>query len=470
MAGDHRGDDVRGEPAGVDGRAGTRADRRRRWWNPDPEDVPERSGYDAAPPRPRWLTVVLFAVVVVSASAFAHLFREATERVVEWYSDGEDLVGAASSLNWLLVCGLVSLSVFVAACLGRRVERRRPSGTGIEAVAASARGERRRISLRASGTRAAGTWLASTGLASIGRESAIIEVGGALGTVAGRRTSGRGDALATAGIAAAFAAAYHAPVAAVLYLNEHLRVARSRRALWFASTGAAAGYLVSDRLLDGHPVFPSTQGSAWRTLALSLLVLVPAALGARAFRILRVRVKATSLADRLGVPWWAVVATFAVTAGAAVATFPLAAGNGMEALREAAAGPTIAIAVALSVGKLVGTTASLGSGAPGGALTPTIGVAAGSGLVALLGAEELGVGVGPGVAWGVMVSAMAVGVAVGLRSPLLALVLIPELVGDHTLVFATALVVGAAVLVDAAVDVVVRRVASVPDVVYDEDG
>jgi H+/Cl- antiporter ClcA len=442
----------------------------RTWVRPDPASIPETSGYDAAPPRPAWLTFVMFVVVVAVAVAIAHLFRETAELVIEWYSAEPDLIDVAVSSKWFLLCALVASSVFVAAYLGRIVERRRESETGIEAVAASARGERRSISLLASGIRAVGTWIASTGLSSIGRESAIIEMGGAVGTTLGRRSGGRGDALATAGIAAAFAAAYHAPLAAVLYLEEHLGISRSRRALWFAATGAVAGHLAMAQLWGATSIFPAPVGSRWQTLGLSLLVLVPALVGSRLFRVLRVRVKAVSLAERLRLPWWTVALLFALVAGVAVATFPLAAGNGMEALRRASVGGTVSMAVALSIGKLVGTTAALGSGAPGGALTPTMGIAAGTGLLALLGVEGLGIGVGAGVAWGVMVCAMAVGVSVGLRSPLLAIVLVPELVGDYSLLPLIAVVVGVAVLADAVVDRAVARVATpVPDVVYDED-
>ncbi|NLA35060.1 MAG: chloride channel protein [Actinobacteria bacterium] len=442
----------------------------RNWVRAEPDDVPEISGYHAPPPRSPWLTLLLFLVVVVSAAAVAHLFRDAAERVVEWYSDQPDPISAASSARWLILFGIVSISVFAAAWLGRSVEQRWPSSTGIEAVAASARGERRRISLRASGARAVATWIAATGLSSIGRESAIIEMGGAIGTTAGRRSRGRGDALATAGIAAGFASAYHAPIAAMLYLNEHLRVGRSRRALWFALTGAVGGYLVSGVLLHGHAIFPAPEGSRWRMLLLSMMVVIPAALSARLFRILRVRVKAESVAGRIGVPWWLVTALFALVAGAAVASFPFAAGNGMEGLRQAAAAPTVQLAIALSVGKLLGTTASLGSGAPGGSLTPTASIAAGAALLALLAAESAGIDIGDSAAWGVMVSAMAVGVTVGLRSPLLAIVLIPEFVGDYTVLPVIAVVVAAALLVDRGIDSVINRIASpVPDVIYDDD-
>ena len=108
----------------------------------------------------------------------------------------------------------------------------------MEAIAASARGEDRPISQRATWTRTAATWLETVGLSSVGRESAIVETGGALGSLLGRRTGGRGDALVAAGIASAFAAAYHAPVAAVLYVEEALDVHASRRGLAFTAAGA----------------------------------------------------------------------------------------------------------------------------------------------------------------------------------------------------------------------------------------
>ena len=442
----------------------------RSWLRADPEAIPQTSGYEAPPSRPRWLTTLLFAGVVFIAAWVAHLFRQTAQWVIEWYADESDVVAAASPMRWVVVCGIVTGSVFVAAWLGRLVEARHASATGIEAVAASARGERRWISLRASAVRASGTWIASTGLTSIGRESAIIEIGGAVGAVAGRRSGGRGDALATAGIAAAFAAAYHAPFAAVLYLKEHLGVHRSRRAFWFAATGAISGHLLSIHVMSGHVIFPTPEGSRWEMLGLALLVVIPAVVGARALRVMRVRVKAADLATRLGLPWWSVVAVFALVAGAAVATFPFAAGNGMEALRYAAVGPTVTIAIALSIGKLIGTTAALGSGAPGGAISPSLSVAAGTALLAVFGLDSLGLHPDNGVIWGAMVASMAVGVAVGLRSPVLAVMLVPEFVGDYTFLPLIAVVVIVGRLIDLGLDRVISRLATpVPDVIYGDD-
>jgi CIC family chloride channel protein len=162
------------------------------------------------------------------------------------------------------------------------------------------------------------------------------------------------------------------------------------------------------------------------------------------------------------------IGALSVVAGAAVASFPSAAGNGMEALRDASVGTTVTLALALTVGKLIATTASLGAGAPGGVLTPTISVASGCALLTLLGAESLGLTLTH--PWDAMVAAMAIGVAVGLRSPLMAVFLVPELLGDYTLVPAIGLVVALAVGLDRGLDrLVVRAGQRVPRGVYDED-
>jgi CIC family chloride channel protein len=427
-----------------------------------------RTGFDVRPARPLPLTLVLCAVVILIASAFAHLFRDTSQHVLEWYADAKDPTRAAADLRRVVLFAVVTTSVISAAILGGFVKRRWSEHVGVEAVGSSARGEGRSISLRATGIRAFATWTVSSGLVSIGRESAIIETGGAVGAVIGRRSGGRGDAMATAGIAAAFAAAYHAPLAAVLYVEEHLGVRQSKRAIVFALSGAVLGHLVSVELLGGGRIFPPIQGSQWRMIEFALIGLIPAVVVARLFLEVRVRVSGGTLARRLGVPEWVGIGVLAVVAGAMVTWFPSAAGNGMEALRHASTSATLALAVALVVGKFIGTTASLGAGAPGGVLTPTISIASGSALLTLLAIQGLGVAVEH--PWDAMVAAMAVGVAVGLRSPMMAAVLLPEMLGDYLLVPAIAFIVALAVLVDRGVDRLVRRLGErVPTGVHDED-
>jgi CIC family chloride channel protein len=279
---------------------------------------------------------------------------------------------------------------------------------------------------------------------------------------------GRGDTLAAAGIASAFAGAYHAPIAAFVYVEEHLGVRRSRRAMWFVVLGALGGHLIAAEVLGGNSIFPPVQGSRWSVLGLGLLVLVPAGVAARVLLEMRTRITANAIIERFGVRRWTVIAGLSVIAGVSVAVYPLAAGNGMDALGGASLASTVTIALALSVGKLIGTTAALGAGAPGGVLTPTISVSAGFGLLTLLAADGLGLEVSH--PWNGMVAAMAVGLTVGLRSPIGAVFLIPELVGDYRLVPIIAMIVAPAWILDRMLDRVdVDLGARLPDNVYDED-
>jgi CIC family chloride channel protein len=426
------------------------------------------SGFDVRPRRPVLATAILFLAVTVAASAFAHLFKWTLHEVIRFYSDRSSSTDASSSLRPVVLFAIATGSVIVAAGIGHRVHRIWGKRVGIEAVAASARGEGRSISFVATGLRVVSTWLVSAGLVSIGRESAIVESGGAVGSMAGLRTGGRGDAMAASGIAAAFAAAYNAPFAAVFYVEEHLRVRQSTRASAFVVLGAVSGHLTTIWLFDGGAIFPDVDGSVWRVALDGLIVVVPVVIVSRIFFQLRVRVTAESVARATRCPAWVVVLALAVIAGLSVVAFPLASGNGMDALQRGPEDPTVTLAFALVVGKLVGTTAALGSGAPGGVLSPTLGVASGVALLVFIGLDDIGFAVDR--PWEAMVAAMAVGVAVGMRSPLVAVFLIPELLGDYWLVLAVAPVVLAAVVLDRVVDrVVVRIGARVPTEVYDAD-
>lgn len=427
------------------------------------------TGFDQLPRRPAVVTALILASVVAGASVFAHVFRATTLDAIRWISDESSATRAADAMHPLALFGLVAGSVVVAAAVGGAVESWWGHRMGVEAVAASARGEPRPISFRASALRALATWVMSVGAVSVGRESAIIETGGAAAAVAARRTGGRGDAMATAGIAAAFAAAYHAPLAAVLYVEEHLGVHRSRRAVLFALAGAAGGHLATLWLFDVEPIFAPIEGNVWALMGRALVVVVPCVLAARLFRQLRVRLNGRAVAERFQVHRAITVAVLAAVAGLAVALFPLAAGNGMEALRAGPAAPTVTLGLALAVGKLIGTTATLASGAPGGAVTPSMSITAGVGLLVVLGVGELGWRTDH--PWDVMVACMAVGVTVGLRSPLVAAVLVPEMLGDYLLVPAIGVVVIVALLLDRGLDIVLRQVgAMLPAKVYDEDG
>lgn len=428
-------------------------------------------GFDTVPDRPVVVTFALFVVVTVSAAALAVAFKESALWIVERYGDHHDPTLVAEQLPWPAAAAIVAASVIVATSLGMWAARRWPQRSGLEAIAASARGEDRPISLRATLVRSFGTWVMVVGLVPIGRESAIIESGGALGSSIARRFGGRGAAMATAGIAAAFATAYHAPIAAVLYLEEHLKIRRSRRAVTFGVGGALMGHLIATQLLGGTALLPRVDAAVGDLVVAGVVAVLPATLAARAFLEARNRlapVGARAPGDR--VPRWLWVVTGAAVAGVTVAVYPLTAGNGLDALHQAALLGSVgaAFVAALAIGKFAGTTSVFATGAPGGALTPTMTVAAGTslGVVALLDAW----GVSSIDVWGVVLLAAAVGIGVGLRSPLTGALLVPEMTGDLRLVPATAGVVAVAYVLDRGLDRIARLLGQrLPTALRDED-
>ena len=428
-------------------------------------------GFDTVPDRPAVLTFVLFAFVVFCSVAIAVAFKESGLWVISRYAHVRDPTRAAGHLAWPKTALIAAGTTLAAAGLGMVASHRWPRRSGLESIAATARGEDRRISLPATAIRAFGTWLMLVGLVPIGRESAILEMGGAIGSTVARRFRGHGATMAAAGMAAAFAAAYHAPIAAIAYLEEHFRIRSSRRAMIFTVGGALSGSLIAKIVFGTKTILPVLHASPRQLFVAGAIAVVPATVGARLFLHMRTRVTSPSAIWLRSASPWTIATAGAVAAGLTVAAFPAAAGNGNDALRRVSATATVGIglAIAMTIGKAIGTCAAFGAKAPGGALTPTMTVAAGS---ALLGTAALhGLGISVVNVWAVAVLSAAVAVAVGLRSPITAVVLIPEMMGHLRLLPATAMVVVAAIALDHTLDLAMHRLRFVTlHDIQDEDG
>jgi chloride channel protein, CIC family len=300
--------------------------------------------------------LVVAATVCVGAAAawFANGFRSAMLWVTNQISGQRDAVEAVRSLGPWRTMAITFVGLLVAAWLGSVAQRWRNDGLGIAAVADSVQGVDRGPSVPGTMVRSGATWVAAATTASLGRESAIIEAGAALGAATGRRVGRRGAQFAATGITAAFAAAYHAPIAAVLYVEEHLSIRRCRRTVVHALVGSAIGFWMTRLVFDTHALLPgSSEPWSWKLWLVALVVVVPAYLSSRGFVWLRdslVRGYAHAT-DRRRRMTWSIVA--AAASAALVGLVPLTAGNGLEALRESAGGTTVAVALALVFGKAV---------------------------------------------------------------------------------------------------------------------
>lgn len=413
-------------------------------------------------------TLALTFVVSIAAGTFAHVFRESMRWIARLLSGEERQIDAADALPAVAVFALVATGVWVAAAIGDAVERRAQRRTGLVALSRAATEDGPPPSVRGTAARVGATWITTASLSSVGREAPILEAGGMLGVVAGRAARRPHDRLAVSGICAAFAVAYHAPFAALLYVEEHLRIRRDRRALTHAVAGSAIGFTLTNLLWGHDRVFRSGYDPLDPdVLLLACAALLPAYGASAAFSWFRDQLRSRRPPAHLA---WVWRLSLALVAGAVVALWPTTSGNGMEAIRLAATGPTLGLAAVLVFAKLAATSATIGSGAPGGLMSPSLSVAAGAALLSLHALGGLGVTITDAQRWDVMIALMAIGVAVSVQSPLTAVVLVPELTGDARLLPLAASAVLVAMSFESAL-VRRRALAAVaqPTLLHDED-
>ena len=410
----------------------------------------------------------LLAVLAVAAiaSEFAHLFREAIFAVVEFLYDQKNATDGIKAANRIVPFVTIAAGVLLARVLNSRAQKKHAGHVGLHTVGNSARGEHPTVSLPGTLTRSVATLVACMPGTSLGRESAILEAGGAIGAFIGRLVPGGAPAVTTAGVAATFSAAYHAPFGAVAYVGGHLGVSRDKRSIAYALIASLFADWLTVEHLGGHPIFPGHSGTVGSMVVLGLVAFLPAIIGARLFVQLREFL-----------PTWDVVknhprttlAVAVIVSAATVAIAPLSAGNGMEALRHIAVGGSIAAASALGIGKLIAVSATLTAKAPGGVFTPTLAVCAGWVLATYVGLETLGVNL-PGNHWDGILIGMAAGLSVGLHAPVLASVVVAEMSGQIGLVPFTAVAAFVAHRTVHAVDAAAeKRRIPVPHEQHDED-
>ena len=372
------------------------------------------------------------AVVVVSfiAAEFAHAFRETILWFVDTAYGNRNSTEAMAAVRVVLPVAFITAGILCARWINLTAESWHAGRIGLPAIEHAAHGDGSGPSLRGTLMKSAATLAACMPGTSLGRESAILETGGAVGFSVARLARVDPVALACAGIGAGFASAYHAPFGAVAYVGGHLGVTRNRRAMVHAAMGAAVGNFVTVRFLGGHPIFPGAHASVVATSVLGAIAIVPAIVGSRLF--VRVREQMPKVRIVREHPRAFLVAGIAVSV-ATVLIAPLSAGNGMEAIRHVAVGGSIAVAVSLGIGKLLATSATLGTRSPGGVFAPTLAVSAGWILATYVGLESLGVDL-PGAHWDGIVVGMAAGLAVGLNAPVLAGIVVAEMAGQVALV------------------------------------
>jgi len=402
----------------VAGRDGAPAD-------PDATDVTTQT----SPWWQRWMAVILVALV---AAGFAIAFRGTLHQVGLALGGDSSVAVVANAPVWeriaLPAAGglLVGLLLLVAA----RVREGAGVGFVMEAIVLG----RVRVPLTRSALLAIGSWLAIASGNSLGREGPLIQFGAAAGEGA-RRVFGLDNITArivlASGVAAGFASAYNAPVAAVLFVVEIVTGVVVLEAIVPMVVAVVIATLATRYAVGGAPLYGERAfqlGSPAELLAFAGLGLVAAPVGVGFLRLLGAAGEAWR---KLPLPWRPALGGLAC--GGVLAVLPLVAGNGFEPL-EALLDGKLAVGVIawLLVAKPIATAMAVGSGNPGGVFTPTLLIGGCTGALYAWGLHAV-VGDAIGSPSTYALVGLAAAMAATTHAPLTGTVLACELSGDYAL-------------------------------------
>ena len=397
---------------------------------PDPETPtrPSRFGrFFWRDPNTQFLILAAVAGLLGGFGAIA--FRWLTQALTLLLHGSGDIVRGVEKLQpWLrvlvpaaggLVGGLIAHFFF---------QEKGPSGIShmIEVVSLG----RRTVRLRPSLARAASSVAVIASGGSEGREGPIIQIGAASASALARRwkvSPERVRILTACGMAAGVAGAYNTPIAATLFVLEVVVGSFSMALFGPAVVAAVVSTLLVRSVLGDEPVYHVAPFSVG-----SILEYLPfVAIGVAAGPVSAFFVHALSLAKQLfgALKWpvWLTMALGGTIVGAIAIGLPEVSGNGFEGTDRILHGnPAAVVLLLLFAGKLVATSATIGSGGVGGVFTPSLLLGAALGGLAAHAfhaiSPTLDVSVGGYALLGM--GGMLAGVT---RAPLLAVIMIFEL-------------------------------------------
>lgn len=281
-----------------------------------------------------------------------------------------------------------------------------------------------------------GTLALSAGMA-LGREGPTVQMGGSVGAAVADGLKSTGSerlALIAAGAGAGLAAAFNAPLSGLVFVLEELQ-RDFRRGVFGATFIAAAVADIVARFVGGQePVFRIPSYPAPPLQALPVFALLGAVAGLLGVAFNRSLLGGQAIFARLrGRAFWVAVAGVGAAAGAAAWVAPITVGGAHDLSESILAGGVLPAAVPLLfVMRFALTTASYGTGAPGGIFAPLLVLGALLGLAAGSLAHAAAPAVVPD-AGAVAVVGMAALFTGIVRAPLTGIVLIVEMTGSYNL-------------------------------------
>lgn len=355
------------------------------------------------------------------------------DRLAALASAGDGSVAALANAPWYLRLGAPALGGLVAgAALWLLAGGARARGLPEVIRAASSDGGR--LSPREALVEAGAAAVAIGAGCSAGREGPLVQLGAGAGSALGRLLGISGEKAITllgCGAAAGFAATFDAPLAGAVLAIEVVIGAASIRVFGpvvVASIGAA---MVCRAALPGRPVLPVPGLEiAEPAVELPLFLLLGAAAGLVGAGFTRGLSLLEALRERAPLPAWLAPALGGAAVGGVAVLAPEVLGAGYGTMGAALRGEiALGALAALGLLKLLATGLTLGSGVPGGVLTPCLFAGACLGGAFGLLAERLlpGSTGGPGA---YALVGMGATLAAAAHAPVTAILLLFELSSD----------------------------------------
>jgi CIC family chloride channel protein len=339
-----------------------------------------------APARPVWFGrlfwrdpntqfLILAAAAGLLGGFGAIVFRFLTHQLTHLIYGSEDIVrGVGMTLPWMRVL-FPALGGFVGGLVAHFFFKDKgPSGIShmIEVVSLG----RRTVRLRPSLARAASSIAVIASGGSEGREGPIIQIGAASASALARRwkvSPERLRILTACGMAAGVAGAYNTPIAATLFVLEVVVGSFSMSLFGPAVVAAVASTLLVRSVLGDEPVYQVAPFSVQNVVEYVPFLVIGLLGGPVSALFVRLLTAGKKLFRTLKWPAWVSMAIGGAIVGSIAIGLPEVSGNGFEATDRILHGnPTILFLLLLFLGKMVATSATIGSGGVGGVFTPSL--------------------------------------------------------------------------------------------------
>lgn len=291
-----------------------------------------------------------------------------------------------------------------------------------------------RLDLREGTSKAAASMLVVGTGGAVGREGAMVLLSAMLASVFGRAVGAGADLrlIVSCGAAAGLAAAYHAPLAASVFVAEILLGSLALAQFGPVVVAAVIAYAVAVLLGERSVLFPVAAAfapGAAPALALLAIAVGGGLLGAAFLHWLRL---ARALFTRLALPLPLAFALGGLAVGLLSLWHPEVWGNGYSEIEQQLTHPAPwRVLASVLVLKLIAIGASTGSGAPGGVFTPTLFAGAAFGALTAAALAGLGATAVPEPAYAAV--GMAVLLAATTHAPVMAALMVFEMVGQYAM-------------------------------------